>query len=310
LTRPAAEAGRILEAPIMSTGRERGDWTRRRVLAAGCAALGAASLGDAVAAAGRAADDKDGAYGPFKMGLQSYSLRGYARDGHPDVERALAVTRELGVPYWEAFPAHIPMMKSPQQIAEQKRQLAAAGVTVIGYGVVHLGTDAAANRQIFEFARAMGLKYLSASPDPGSFDGLDKLVEEFGVAVGIHNHGPGDRYAKIEAIEKAIKDHHPRIGCCVDTGHFLRSREDPVHAVEAFGKRVYGVHLKDVKDANTFTILGKGDLRTVDLLKALARNHYEYCLAIEYEENPENPLDDIKACLAETRKCIAEATKG
>src|SRR5262245_3153327 len=105
----------------MSTGGERGDWTRRRLLAVGCAALGAASLGEAVAAdAGRAADDKDGAYGPFKMGLQSYSLRGFARDGHPDTERALAVTRELGVHYWEAFPAHLPLMKSPQQIAERK----------------------------------------------------------------------------------------------------------------------------------------------------------------------------------------------
>jgi sugar phosphate isomerase/epimerase len=155
----------------------------------------------------------------------------------------------------------------------------------------------------------MGLKYFSASPDPGSFGLLDKLVEEYGVAVGIHNHGPGDRFAKIETIEKAIKDHHPKIGCCVDTGHFLRSREDPVRAVEVFGKRVFGVHLKDVKDANTFTVLGGGDLRTVDLLKVLLRNKYEYCLAIEYEEKPEDPVEDIKACLAAARKAIAEACK-
>ncbi len=59
----------------------------------------------------------------------------------------------------------------------------------------------------------------------------------------------------------------------------------------------------------TFTILGQGDLRTVDLLKALLRNNYEYCLAIEYEEKPEDPVEDIKACLAEARKAIAEATK-
>ena len=145
-------------------------------------------------------------------------------------------------------------------------------MTLTGYGVVHFGNDADANRRIFEFAKALGLEYLSADPDPASFDGLDKLVEKFDVAVGIHNHGPGHRYAKIETIAKAIKDHHPKIGCCIDTGHFLRSKIDPVDAVEAFGKRVYGVHLKDVKDAKTFTVLGKGDLRTVDLLKALARN--------------------------------------
>ena len=62
-------------------------------------------------------------------------------------------------------------------------------------------------------------------PRSRAFDELDKLVENFGIAVGIHNHGPGHRYAKIETIANAIKDHHPKIGCCIDTGHFLRSRK-------------------------------------------------------------------------------------
>ena len=75
-----------------------------------------------------------------------------------------------------------------------------------------------------------------------------------------------------------------------------------MRAVEVFGNRVYGVHLKDVKNAETFTILGQGDLRTIDLLKALAANKYGHCLAIEYEEKPENPLEDIKACLAEAKQ--------
>ncbi len=153
--------------------------------------------------------------------------------------------------------------------AAVKLALASAGVKLAAYGVVHLSKDTAANRRYFEFAKAMGIEYLSADPDPDAFDGLDALVAEFDVAVGIHNHGPGHRYAKIDTIAKAIKDHHQKIGCCIDTGHFLRSREDPVDAVAAFDTRVYGVHLKDVKDANTFTVLGKGDLRTVDFLKAL-----------------------------------------
>jgi sugar phosphate isomerase/epimerase len=245
------------------------------------------------------------------MGLQSYSLRGYTTGGSPDLRKALAATKELGLHFWESYPAHLGIVLNSQGASFIKREIAASGVTVVGYGVVQLShKDVAATRRYFEFAKVMGLQYLSASPEPGSFDLLDRLVEESGVAVGIHNHGPGDRYAKIETIAEAIKDHHPKIGCCIDTGHFLRSKEDPVHAVEAFGKRVYGVHLKDVKDAKTFTILGQGDLRTVDFLKALARNNYGYCLAIEYEEKPENPLEDIKACLAEARKAIAEVRKG
>ena len=279
--------------------------TRREILAAGLATVGAISTGATALARGVAMGAREGDYGPFKMGLQSYSLRGYTKDGKADVGKALAVTKDLGVRYWEAFPAHVATTADPAKIRAIKEETEGAGVQVIGYGVVHLGKDEAANRKFFDFARAMGVGYLSVDPDPESFDLLDKLVDEYNIPIGIHNHGPGHRFAKIDTIARAIKDHSPKIGCCIDTGHFLRSREDPVRAAEVFAGRVYGVHLKDVKNAETFTLLGQGDLRTVDLLKTLAAGKYSYCLAIEYEENPENPVDDIKACLNEAKKAIA-----
>lgn len=277
--------------------------TRRQVLAGGLAAAGALAAGTSGLASSLMAPPS--ADGLFKLGLQSYSLRGLTTGGKSDVRKALAASRELGIHYWESFTAHVPMDSAPDKLQALKAAIEAGGVQVNGYGVVHLGQNETANRKIFEFAKSLGVAYLSADPDPKSFDLLDKLVEEYNVPVGIHNHGPGHQYALIDTIAKAIKDHSPKIGCCVDTGHFLRSREDPVRAVEVFGNRVYGVHLKDVKDAETFTILGQGDLRTTDLLKVLAANKYAYCLAIEYEEKPEDPMDDIKACLAEVRRIIA-----
>ena len=244
------------------------------------------------------------------MGLQSYSLRGIGPGGKPDLDSALAATKELGLHYWESYPAHIPTTSDPAAIAAVKKKLEDAGVAVLGYGVVRFTNDADAGKKVLDFARQMGIEYLSADPDPDSFDTLDKLVEEYGVNLGIHNHGPGHRWAKIDTIAAAIKDHSPRIGCCVDTGHFLRSREDPVRAVEVFGPRVYGVHLKDVKDATKFTILGEGDLRTADLLKALARLNYRYGLNLEYEENPKAPIDEIRACLKATRDAVATLKEG
>jgi inosose dehydratase len=294
---------------MVSRRRTHQVWNRRELLAAGCAVVGTLGFGRLASATGSDTKNQDGPYGPFKMGLQSYSLRGLTSDGRPDLAKALAATKTLGLHYWESYPAHVPMEGGPRSLHPVKDEIAAAGVTVIGYGVVHFGTDADANSRIFEFAKSLGVQYLSADPEPASFDGLDKLVEKFDIAVGIHNHGPGHRYDTIEKIATAIKDHHSKIGCCVDTGHFLRSKVDPVDAVEAFGNRVYGVHLKDVKDAKTFTVLGEGDLRTVELLKALARNKYSYCLAIEYEEKPENPIDDIKACLDAAAKAVAQAIK-
>jgi sugar phosphate isomerase/epimerase len=278
--------------------------TRRAVLGAGLAAAGALAFGR-VGAVARAATPAGGPYGPFKMGLQSYSLRGIGPGGKPDLDAALAATRALGLHYWEANPVHIPMTGDPAAIAAVKKKLEGAGVTVLGYGVVPFRNDRDATRKVLDFARQMGFEYVSADPTPDSFDMLDKLVEEYGINIGIHNHGPKHRWEKIDTIAAAIKDHSPRIGCCVDTGHFLRSREDPVRAVEVFGRRVYGVHLKDVKDATQFTVMGAGDLRTAELLKTLARLNYRSALNLEYEENPKAPMDDIRACLKVTRDAIA-----
>jgi sugar phosphate isomerase/epimerase len=263
----------------------------------GLATAGTLALGRR---AGAAADTPEpGPYGPFKMGIQSYSLRHFGFDD------ALAHTKMFGLHYWESYPAHISPNADADRRDMYKKHAAAAGVKVVGFGVSAFGKDHDANRKLFEFAKAMGIEYLSADPSRDAFDSLDKLVEEYGIPIGIHNHGPGHQYAMIDAIAKAIKDHHPKIGCCIDTGHFLRSKEDPVRAVEVFDTRIYGVHLKDVKDAKTFTVLGEGDLRTAELLRALAQRKYNYCLALEYEEHPTAPDEDILKSLAAVRKAVA-----
>ncbi len=246
-------------------------------------------------------------YAGFKMGLQSYSLRGF------DVEKALEHTQMLGLKYWEAYPKHIPEGSVPKHIEEQKAKLAKAGVTLMSYGVLGFDGNEAAARTHFDFAKAMGIVSLSADPTPDkkTFDMLDKLVAEYDVAIAIHNHGPGHRYNKISDVLAVVKDRHPKIGACVDTGHYLRSDEDPVQAIEQLGARVFGVHLKDVKSivaddkrSKQFKILGEGDLNVVGCLRALKKLNYGYCLAIEYEENPQNPLSDLEVCLKHVRSAV------
>ena len=273
---------------------------RRDFLSA--SAIGIAATYSGIAAA---ADAKDPYLG-LKMGLQSYSLRAFS------VEEALAQTKTLGLKYWEAFPNHIPMGTLPKHIATQKELMSKAGITLISYGVVPFDSNESAARERFEFAKGMGIKSLSADPNPdkATFDLLDKLVAEYDVAIAIHNHGPGHRYNKISDVENVVKDRHPKIGACVDTGHYLRSDEDPVDAIRRLNKRVFGVHLKDVKTIaggqKQFKIAGEGDLKVTELLKVLKEQKYEYCVAIEYEENEKQPLADIESCLKHVRDCAAK----
>jgi len=273
--------------------------TRRSFLESSLAGV---ALAGTVGPLAWAADDTN-PYGPFKMGIQSYSLR------HYEADEALAKSKELGLKFWESFSKHFPVTGDAAKLAEYKKKLSEAGITLMAYGVQRFTKNTDENRKQFEFARAMGITSLSADPDPDSFDSLDKLVDEYKINIAIHNHGPDDKkYGKIEQVSAAIRNHHERIGACVDTGHFLRADEDPVKAIEAFGPRTYGVHVKDVKKLpdgkKQFTIAGKGDLDLVGCLKQLARLRFAGCLSLEYEENEKNPIADIEQCLAAVRDAV------
>lgn len=268
-------------------------FTRREFLRAGSVGAAAVGLGMSTNVFAAPADPYHG----FKMGLQSYTLRDFK------VEKALEATKMLGLHYWEAFPGHIPMTTVPGTIEAQKKLLDASGVKLLAYGVLGFDGNETKARQSFDYAKAIGLETLSANPnkDKATFDLLDKLVEEYGINIAIHNHGPGATYDKINDVVNIVKDRHARIGACVDTGHYLRSKESPVEAIEKLKGRVYGVHLKDVKDAKIFTIAGEGDLDILGCLNALKAQDYKHGLSLEYEENPKNPLSDLEACLKNVR---------
>ncbi|MCS7300424.1 MAG: sugar phosphate isomerase/epimerase [Fimbriimonadales bacterium] len=237
-------------------------------------------------------------YAPFKMGVQSYSMRKMG------LEAMLRATRSLGLRYIEAFMMHLPYFSAPEKWGEMKQTVEKAGVEVLAYGVVGFDANEKNARALFEFAKAMGIPVLTADPAPESFRYLPRLCEEFKIPIAIHNHGPNTRYDTIRTVEEAMRGQPDWIGACIDTAHFLRSGEDPVAAVRRFGKRVYAVHLKDVKDRTQYTLLGKGDLDMVGFLRALKRLDFKGCLALEYEENPDDPLPDLRACLEAIRDAL------
>lgn len=237
-------------------------------------------------------------YHPFQVGLQSYSLRNFG------FEQSLKMTRELELEWVEAFPMHLPYFAPREQWQETRAMIGRMQTQVVAYGVVSFGNDENSARAVFEFAKAMGIRVITADPGPGSFRYLARLCEEFRIPIAIHNHGPNTRYDTIRSVEEAIRGQPEWIGACIDTGHYLRSREDPVEAVRRFGKRVYAVHLKDVKNHTQFTLLGKGDLDTVGFLRALKQVSFRHCLALEYEENPKDPMLDIQACLQYLKEAV------
>ena len=247
-------------------------------------------------------------YGDWPIGVQSYSLRQF------NTLETIRHIQGMGLHFAEFYGKHLSVQATAEQIAETGKLCAGAGIKINAHGVNRFSKDHAANRKIFAFAKRAGIKNITADPDPDSFDSLDRLVAEFEIRVCIHNHGPKHRYNTIADVQDAVAKHHKWIGACVDTGHFIRGGTDPIKAVRELGPRVFAVHIKDDKfkgDPRSHNvIIGQANLDVVGLFKALKHIKFprDGSLSLEYESNPQNPIDDMKQCLEVAREAIAKAS--
>ncbi|MCS6852016.1 MAG: sugar phosphate isomerase/epimerase [Gemmataceae bacterium] len=277
--------------------------SRRGFLEAGAAA----AFGWAVApATAQAAADP---FGGFIVGVQSFSFRNF------DLEQALKRTQDLGLRYAEFYQKHVPLNSTPDQLRSILKLCREYDVTPIAFGVQRFTKDHAANQKLFEFGKALGIRTFSADPDPDSFDSLDKLCEEYKISIAIHPHGPTGkgtlhRWYSAEVILAAVKDHHPLIGSCLDTGHLIRAEQlgkklDPAAQVRVMGARNFGMHLKDHDNARkTDVVYGKGALDVPAVLRALREVKFQGYISIEYEANPQEPSPDIKACVEVFKEAV------
>jgi len=291
--------------------------TRRGFLQAGAVAgLGLTGLPAMLSAKeNKAEKKKPGPYGDFTVGVQSYCFREF------NTEQALKRIKELGLHHVEFFQKHAPFTNDEKKIKALLKLCKEYDITPIAFGVESFTKDHERNKKLFEFGKALGIWTFSANPDPDSFDSLDKLCEKYKISIAIHPHGPIgkdklDRWYSAEIIMKAVKDHNPLIGSCLDTGHLIRCNQepfnkklDPAKQVRLMGARNFGMHLKDHDNKNhTDVVYGKGALDVPAVLKALKDVKFKGYISIEYEANPQDPSPDMKACLKVLRTAVEKVS--
>ncbi len=273
--------------------------------------LGAAAVGAASAPGLFAAEKKEDSFGGFMLGIQSYTYREF------DLEACLKRCQELGLHYIELYQKHAPLDASPDQIKAIQSLCKDYDVKPVCWGVQHFSKNHDANKKVFEFGKALGVKSFSANPDMDSFDSLDKLCEEYKLAIGIHPHGPIgkdklDPWSSAEVVMAAVKDHNPLIGTCLDTGHLIRSAQPPFNKklvpeqqIRVMGARNFGMHLKDHDNAKGHDVVfGEGVLNLPEVLKALREVKFAGHISIEYEHNAKEPTADVKACVEKFKEAV------
>jgi len=239
----------------------------------------------------------------LKLGVASYSLRNFPR------ERAIEMTKALGVRYINFKSVHLPYDATAEQIAAARREVEAAGLEIVGGGLITFETDTDEGvRKYFDYARAAGMPLIVGSCQPAVLPRIEKFVKEYDIKLAIHNHGPGDVFPSPYDALKAVQGMDPRMGLCIDLGHSVRAGTDVVRAVADAGPRLLDMHAKDLRDlsaAESQCIVGEGKIPIAAIFKQLEAIRYAGYVNLEYEIEADNPMPGMKQSFAYMRGVLA-----
>ena len=188
------------------------------------------------------------------------------------------------------------------KIAAMKEHLKKNGVRAVNYGVVVIPNDEKAARKIFEFAKKLDL-YAISTESTESVDVIEKLVKEYDVKVGFHNHNRNPRNANYKVwdakyILNLVKDRDPRIGAAADVGHWATDNFKAVDNLRLLKGRIISLHISDRKVLGRYTgavALGAGVIGIADVLTELKAQGFDGNLSIEHEGDWNNNVPHVKA---------------
>lgn len=238
----------------------------------------------------------------------SICYRGYAED---EVAATLDLAPAVGYEYMEI---HGPMAWSVEavaalNVAKLRDRLLDSGMQCAGIYAPNWGGDDAADVEARAQAIArcaqvvaeLGGRHISttgASPrgEPGALQRvvdcarrvLELVPEDSPVRLTLEPHygnvlqEPEDFCLVLEALPD------PRLGLCVDTGHFHSAEVDTIAVIHEFAPRVYAAHFKD-HIGTTSVGIGRGEIDLAGILGALRDVDYAGDLTIELEvDDPHN----------------------
>ncbi len=244
-------------------------------------------------------------YDGWNLGLQAYTFREYT------FFEAVDKTAALGIGFIEAYPLQElcpdkPGVKFHHTMGSELRKLVrdkldSVGVKLIDYGAVWLTEDEKQCRQVFDFAKEMGIETLLSDVPFEALDLVEKLCEEYKIKVALHNHPKPARYWNPDAALKACEGRSKLIGACGDTGHWMRSGLDPVECLKKLEGRIICLNFKDLNrlgDPNAHDVVwgtGKGDVKA--MLTELDRQGFRGVLSVEYEYDWTDSMPEIRECI-------------
>lgn len=271
--------------------------SRRHVLSGSLLATASPFLS---AAAPNRAEDEAG----FKLGVASYSMRKLSR---PEAIKAMET---LQCRYINIKEFHAPIKGTEAEWKQARTDFHNAGIEIIGVGNISMQKeDEGEIRRNFEYAKTLGAPVIVMAPTQKTVGLIDRFVREYNIKAAIHNHGPEDKFfpAPMDVL-KAVKSLDDRMGFCVDLGHTARTGTSPVDGLKHAGKRLYDIHIKDLKnmmERDSQVAVGDGAMPVPAIFTYLMKSGYKGGVMLEYEINADNPIPGMVKSFAYMRGVLA-----
>jgi sugar phosphate isomerase/epimerase len=251
------------------------------VVAAGLVTAGRAPAADS------APDDAGAKKLGWKLACQAYTFR------EMSAFEAIDVVHRLGLHHIELYPgqrlspetgdARLDHTMPADLLLKLKMKLQASDVKAMNYGVVGLNTNEAEARKVFDFAKALKLETIVSEPAEEAVPMIDRLCQEYGINMAIHDHPKPSHYWNPESVLRVSEGRSKRIGSCADTGHWYRSGLVPVECLKQLEGRIISFHLKDLNLQKEDVPFGMGACDVKGMLTEVKRQGIRGVFSIEYE---------------------------
>lgn len=242
----------------------------------------------------------------WRIAIQSYTFHLFR------LTEALDKTQELGVKYIEVYPGHklggkwgdkVFGFDLDTQTRKELKELAASkGIKIIATGV-YVADKSEDWEKMFRFAKDMDMEFITCEPALNDWDLVEKLAEQYGIKISVHNHPQPSDYWNPDNLLQAIAGRSKLIGSCADVGHWRREGLNQLDCLKKLEGRLISLHFKDIaakqegEKEQHDVIWGTGILDVKGMLHELKRQHFKGVFSIEYEYNWENSVPDIKECI-------------
>jgi len=236
-----------------------------------------------------------------RFALQLYSFRDRS------FTDAIITAKKLGFKYVEAYPGQplggelkgtTDFTMSAENRAKVKAFLAHEKIKLVSYGVAGAKNEYGW-RELFGFAKDMGIEIIQteAGKDANTSDLLNKLAQDYGVKVALHNHTQPAGFPDKVAVELKGR---PFIGSGADLGHWAAAGIVPVEGVKKLEGRFFTTHMVEMSKIGSggkIVPYGKGASELAKVMDELKRQKFDGTITCEYERLSPNLEKEIAECV-------------